>query len=368
MKGIVRRGRVGRLSLLASGAFLWLVTACGGQIAPDDAPIAGYLLITNAGANAVEVLATRGRYSDLAPLSRAQLPGILPCGMAAGPDRRLYVADRTRARVLVYERDALVAGGGVAPTATITSTAMTGACGLAFDADGALWLADQRGSTVADPKANALHRFDDVRGVVGEVDLTPSRTLLLDDDPTKVIPSWFVTHLHVDAAGALWFSDAWRWSVSRIDDPSGYPAGTTEGVVPDLQFDDRDGDDAAGSRLHSPQALLREGDHLFVAVAGRDWVVRYAIDALPPGRHHAPEPDAVITLPLTINRSGDGPVALALDPAGALWIAANDRYRLIRVPEPGRLETPPIPTIVRSWGDRGLLFGSAAVFVEADSP
>ena len=357
-----------RLNLLAAGTVLWLVSACGGQIPPDDAPFVAYLLITNPGSNAVEVLATRGRYSDLEPLSRAQLTGVLPCGMAEGPDRRLYVADRASARVLVYERDALVAGGSVVATASLTSTAMTGACGLAFDGDGALWVADQRGSTVATPMANALHRFDDVSGLVGDVALTPSRTLVLDDDPTNVIPSWFVSHLHVDDDGALWFSDAWRWSVSRLDDPAGYPTGTSEGVVPDLQFDDRDADNPARSRLHSPQALLRDRNHLYVAAAGRPWVVRYDVTALPPaGRHHAPEPDAVITLPLTIDRSGDGPVALAFDPTGALWIAANDRRRLLRAPDPAS-EPPPTPTIVRSWGDRGLLFGSAAVFVAAATP
>ena len=368
MKSTLLQARFGRrLGVVTSAMFLWLITACGGQVAPNGTPYAAYLMITNAGASAVEVLATRGRYSDLAPVSRARLVGVLPCGVAEGPDGRLYVADRARARVLVYERDALVAGGSVVPTASLTSAAMTGACGLAFDGEGALWVADQRGSTVATPMANALHRFDDVSGLVGDVDLTPSRTLVLDDDAERVIPSWFVSHLHVDDAGALWFSDAWRWSVSRLDDPTSFPLGTSEGVVPDLQFDDRDPDDPARSRLHSPQALARDGNHLFVATAGRPWVVRYDVDALPSGRHHAPEPDAVITLPLTIDRSGDGPVALAFDPTGALWIAANDRYRLLRVPDPAG-EPPPRPTIVRSWGDRGLLFGSAAVFVSAATP
>ncbi len=353
----------------AAIALAFALSACGGDLLPAPEGPTGYLVISNAGGNSLEVLARRGRASDLERLHSTGLGGnVLPCGVVLGPDGRLYVADRAGARVLVYEPDEVVAGGRVSPAATITSSALEGACGLAFDAEGRLWVADQRGSTFASPAANALHRFDAVAGSIGAVEVTPARTLLLADDPVDLMPSWFVANLYVDAEGALWFSDVWRWTVSRVSDPGSFPPGVSDDVIPDLQFDSRDPDDPSSSLMHNPQAMLRDAEgNLYVASAGQPWVLRYDADSLSGGRVPGLEPSAVLELPLALQRSGDGPVALALDDAGALWVAANADQRLFRVPRPGRRDVTPVPSVITRWGDGGLLLGSTAVFLEVPS-
>ncbi len=349
---------VGLLALIA-------LSGCGTLVAPDAGGPTTFLLVSNAGANAVEVLATDGRISTLANVASARLGSdVLPCGMALGPDQRLYVADRAGVRVLVFEPRDVVGGGPIAPVATITAPALTGACGVAFDAGGSLWLADQRGSTIARPAANVLQQFEDLAGVTGDVTATPSRTLELSSDETRVLPSWFVSALYFDADGALWFSDVWRWSVNRIDDPSSYPRGTSTDVVPDLQFDTADRDDRAASPMHNPQGLVRdEAGNLFVAMAGQPWVLRYDAASLTNGRIEGLEPAAVLRLPLQMAGAGDGPVALALDGTGALWIAVNERRQLFRIPRPSATDRPPTHTTRTHWGERGLLFASTAVFV-----
>ena len=53
----------------------------------------------------MEVLTTDDRISTLPRVTRARLGSDeLPCGMALGPDERLYVADRAGVRVLVFEQ------------------------------------------------------------------------------------------------------------------------------------------------------------------------------------------------------------------------------------------------------------------------
>jgi sugar lactone lactonase YvrE len=111
----------------------------------------------------------------------------------------LWVSDNGANSVFVFSAALLAAGGiGVTPQTSITSsTAFTGPLGIAFDATGDLFVANNGGTTIEGFSSGSL-------SAGGSVTLTPS-VVLSDDGKNSIQAPWALVF---DAGGNLWSSNA----------------------------------------------------------------------------------------------------------------------------------------------------------------
>ncbi|MGF6851335.1 hypothetical protein [Paraburkholderia sp. CI3] len=112
----------------------------------------------------------------------------------------LWVSDNGANAVYMFTAAQLSAtSGNVMPSITITSTpAFNGPLGIAFDAAGNLWVANNASTTIFEFSADKLPKS------AGTVALTPDVTLS-DDGKGSIQAPWALTF---DAAGNLWSSNA----------------------------------------------------------------------------------------------------------------------------------------------------------------
>jgi len=365
-------------AVIALAAALTLA-ACGGPAGPGgptDPSTTTYLLLDNAGQRSVSVMSSAGALADLTFEANVSLgDGVRPCGMAIGPNGRLYVTDFDGARVLVIDLDGLLDGdaSSAARVATITTPGLQEPCGLAFDASGSMWIADRRGSMLPDAfVANQLLQFDAsaVAGATGAIELTPVRSIeplhgTTDTGPDAILESRWITWLGFDNDDRLWFTDVWQASINRIDAPGTLPLGLVTDVEPDMQLTN-----PAGTLImRNPASLAFDATgNVYVGNVGDARALRFVVSRLPSDGRTAVEPDAILTFPISLASSPiAGPRAVTLDAEGALWAAGTNRG-LYRVVAPADEDGDVTPGVNTEWTSAGFTNGATFVWTTRTTP
>jgi sugar lactone lactonase YvrE len=223
-----------------------------------------------------------------------------PAGLAFGPDGRLYVGDGARIDVLTPDAT-------TPPTATVFTDQVAGANGLAFDRSGRLWVSD--GGT----GAGRVWRLG--------TDGTPAIAF-------RVQPMVNEVNL-VNGVGG----------VGR--DPRSLPPGQVT-VTPN----GRSAADTAGSQhiVANGLAFSADGRTLFVADTARGAIWKVSLDQrgnLRPGQVGCDTTFTADTLclddVLVAHPALEGSDGIALDQAGTIFSAANERNALVAVTPAGRV-------------------------------
>ncbi|MBK9166677.1 MAG: hypothetical protein IPM24_04345 [Bryobacterales bacterium] len=338
---------------------------------------------------------TFGFSGDGGPAVEAQLN--TPSGLALAPDGSLYIADRANHRVRRLSATgtlATFAGTGAAGPATgatvPTEAAVAGPAGLSLDSSGTLWIAESAGHRIRKVTSAGLLATAAGTGTAGfDADGRPAGATALS------APS----HAILDGAGNLYIADSGNHRVRRVglDGTVRTIAGTGAAGF------SGDGGPAAAAQLRSPSALAFDSSgNLYIADTGNNRIRRVAADGtirtytghtapLSAPRGLAVSPDGTLFIADSGHHrvlrhtpageiteiagrgvpgfSGDGgdalsahldtPAALALDSAGALYVAdsGNNRVRRIApraadpiVPPPPVEEPPPGLRIVPAAG------------------
>lgn len=298
--------RAARRRLLPAVAAAALLVAAGGVAIAHwpPAPPAGPVISTIAGSG------TRGYSGDGGPAAQASLTR--PSGVAAASDGSIYVIDGQRVRRISGGRIETVVGtgvagysgdGGSARLAQISMVVATGsfpsaaAQGLAIDGRGYLYIAD------------ALN--DRVRRVSpgGVITTVPVEGL------------GFTQGIAVDDLGTIYVSDTADNRVLKV---------APDGIVTTI---------LGADTLDHPEGLaLAPGGELYVADTGHQRVLRLGREGV-----------TVVAGNGQAGYSGDGgraaaarlnlPAAVAISPAGLLYIADSANNRVRQVDAEGRIST-----------------------------
>lgn len=309
------------VAVLAVGA----ITACApsGPGSTPPAPEGAWLLVPSYDTDQIFVLGTDDALNDLASEGAFDGAGA-PCGLAVGPDGRLYVADYNGAQVLVFATDSVTAGGTGAPVATIGSASFVGPCGLSFDAAGRMWVGDYDDAVV--------YAFADPSGVTGTVTRSPVATVSAGGAAATFDEVYDVL---VDADDNLWVVDAGFLTsmVTRFASASTL-VGDQSGRTPDLQigWDDAATPPPGGTyTMSSPRSIAVDADgNVYVGNSDEGYAVRFDGYGTATGIV-APQPDAYLVPPASVAF----PFLVALDAEGALWVGDENSVARLSSPSAG---------------------------------
>jgi len=364
--------------LLATAVAAFLIAACGG--APTPPLELNYFLLVpnNAGANAtVEVM---GAADDPGTLAR-DAGGAFQLEASAvaatpqfGPDGRIYVADAkpqpngsTPGRILVFSAAEALGTASPATVAEITSPGLMQPVALAFDNNDNLWVVDRRNSTQGAFVANRILRLGDVAGLTGSNELAPEAVieLALSPVPTST-QNTFLSSIHFDFSGNLWYTDQFDWSVGRIDNPASIN-GTQLDFAPSVQFASVDFVAPIQSAIRNPGSLAFDlSGRLYVGNRGQTVVARFD------DPYGITDQDREVAAAATIRVGGTGLTntnQVGFDKEGALWVAstsagesqASDLVRL-NVPAAASGQVTVEPTARFAWSSGGSNLGGPLLF------
>lgn len=326
----VARSLAFRVALVA--AFVLAVAACSPSGGPTPTPESTWLLVPSYGTDQVFVLGTDDDLDDLT-FEGAFAGAGAPCGLAVGPDGRLYVADYDGSQVLVFATSSVVAAGAATPVATIGSAVFVGPCGLTFDAAGRMWVGDYDTAVV--------YAFADPTGVTGTVLRTPVASLTAGG---AAAPFSDIYDLLVDADDNLWVVDGWSDTVTRFAAASTI-VGDQFGIAPELQIGYTLATDAPASGTYTmfsaSSIAVDASGNVYVGNRDEGYVSRFDGFATQTGVV-TPQPDAYLVPPASITY----PYLVALDADGALWVGDDDS--VARLSSPGSGSGVRTPTSSRS--------------------
>jgi len=336
-------------SLMAT-VFAAALAACAAPPGGQE-PAPAWLLVSDYGAGVVQILNTEDDLDDLARETPLAITGGGPCGVAAGPGNRLYVADYDGGEIVVFGLAAALGGGAPTPVATLTSPALSGPCGLAFDADGTLWVGDfLNGQVLA---------FRGVGSLTGTHALAADVVLTVGGGG-GVLPWGTVIEILIDGAGRLWVADSFEWTVTRIDGVRSL-TGDHTGRVPDAQivYTDASAPPLGGDyTIADPYSMAVDAaGNLYVGNEGEGYVSRFDGAASLSGVV-TPQPSAYL-----VATGIDFPYLVALDADGALWVGNDDTVGRLLSPQSGSGVRQLTPTSTVTYSPSGFNDGGGMTFV-----
>jgi streptogramin lyase len=329
---------------------LVLVAACAAVSEAD--PESRTLLVPNFDAGNVSVLRPQDRVAGGSPSRTFRFANLEePCGVAVGPDGRVYVADYAVGTIYVGGLAAALGGGTIPTLAELTSAAVVGPCGIAFDAAGNLW--------VGDYDAAAVVNLGDPSGLTGAALVTAAAVLAVSSAPEYTSFAYLYDILF-DAQGRLWVVDA-DGVVYRFDAPS--QINGIQEVAPSLEL--RTYQDPATGRwsLNGVETIALDAQGRLYAGTG-EGVHRFDGGASLSGVVTDRVPNAFI------QTGEDYPSVIVLDSAGRLWVAHwNDDegtpQALLRIDSPssGSGVVNANAGLALDWAASGFVEGGRPVFV-----
>jgi sugar lactone lactonase YvrE len=213
------------------------------------------------------------------------------------------------------------------PDLVISSAALHSPQNLAFDGEGNLWVVSYDG---AGPSIATIARFDDPRGLSGNVTLDPSATIWPGAGSDAQRQFRQPSAVAFDGAGSLWFSAT--SNVMRLDHPESFAGSVT--ATPDAII--ASGDAYASLAFDGDGALWVTGanDGYFVARIANPGALAGAVNPPMAAKVILPSADALFA------------GGIAFDPDGALWVAMNNQ--ILKLVDPGALsgEVTPTPDLV----------------------
>jgi hypothetical protein len=209
--------------LVPAAAALALLAACAGP--GTQVPTSVSLLIPVYGTDAVRVLTAATAKEITGSGSNLVTTGFDgPCGVARGPDGRVYIASYTDRAIVAIDLAAAVGAGAVTPALVLTSADLFGPCGLAFDGDGDLWVGDYSNGTVL--------KFENVSGLTGDQSVGPA-VMLTVDSSGAFSPFDGIYDIYIDHADRLWVADVYE-GIYRFEGIDAFSGATSQ--VPALQM------------------------------------------------------------------------------------------------------------------------------------
>lgn len=212
-------------------------------------------------------------------------------GIAFDADGTIWVTSQHDSTLVAFAPTSLAHSGSAEATTLISSSALGAPTGLAFDKQHRLWVANLDHGTIV--------RFDPAQ-------------LASSGSP---VPSVIITGLGqpaalaFDASGSLWVSDIRRNKIASFSEAQLSASGF---VAPQVVIS------TTGTSLVNPAGIAFDADgNVWVANASNQTVVAYTPAQL--ATTGSPVPNIV----LSCNASLGNPVGLAFDTDGALWVVGD---------------------------------------------
>lgn len=281
-------------------------------------------------------------YTTITPgLSNAKLNS--PYGIHVDGSGRLWVADYSNKRVLMYANAASLPEFGATATLVLgqpdfdtgtpgtTAAKMGGPNGIFVDAQDNLWVADYSNNRVVKfANASSLSNGASANSVLGQVNFN------LNSSGTSATTMEGPAAVLVDGAGRLWVAEQVNNRVLRFDNAAALGNGTTaNGVLGQPGFVTSDeGSTAVG--LDEPNAFAVDAaGTLYVADYGNNRVLSYKNPAAKANGAAADgvigQPDFTTSTFSTTARTLHGPYGgLDFDAAGRLWVTDFINNRVLR--------------------------------------
>ncbi|MGH2874193.1 MAG: IPT/TIG domain-containing protein, partial [Solirubrobacteraceae bacterium] len=258
----------------------------------------------------------------------------------------LWVANFSTDSVVEYTKSQLAAGGAPTPTVTLSAdrlNSLDAPNGVAFDAEGDLWVANSGGSTVVEYTKSQLAAGGD-----------PAPAVTLSSDESHSIEAPY--SLVFDATGNLWVSN---YGANSVVEYSASQLDATDDPTPAVTL----GSDASGS-LDEPDSLAFDaGGGLWVTNYAANSVVGYSASQLIAG---SGSPTPAVTLVSDGSHSLDAPGQAAFDTAGDLWVSNAGADSVVEFTK-GQLTATggPTPADAITGGATGLAFPDGLALEQA---
>ncbi|TVQ94303.1 MAG: hypothetical protein EA397_02220 [Deltaproteobacteria bacterium] len=272
-----------------------------------------YLALSDFSNRTVELFGTPDDLSAMVHRSTLEFTfAARPCGVGVGPDERVYIADASFPVVGVYTLAGLIEGGEQPFIGDVGSSAINSSCGVAFDAEGTLWVGDGTHGRVLGLR--------DATSIVGEVDLEADVVIRVSGP--GVTPWADIDALHIDPSGDLWVVDYEADTITRIAQVASLNDGNHTALVPAAQLssaDATDGPDLSSRTFHRAGDVAVDGEgRLYVGSRDASYISRFDGARTLEGVV-SPQPDAYLVTEL------ERAYLVALDPEGALWTGNGTR-------------------------------------------
>jgi uncharacterized protein (TIGR03437 family) len=285
---------------------------------------------------------TQGSSGDGGPATAAELN--TPTGVAVDASGNIFIADSLNIRIRKVSPSGIIttyAGNGICcgfsgDGGPATLAELNNADGIAVDASGNLFIADQRNSRIRSVSA--------ATGIITTVAGNGSNGFSGDGGPATTAALYYPTDLTVDASGNLFIADCYNGRVRKVSASgiittvagTGISSGSPSGIG---------GLATSANLVYVYHVAVDPSGNLFIPVGNQIWyvsassgiVTNVAGNGTPYcGSNNCFTGDGG----LAISAALDGPAGLSLDAAGDLFIADSGNERIREVFQAGAPAAP----------------------------